>query len=314
MPALIQFKNLTKQYGKKIVLKDVNLEVNKGEIFGIIGMSGSGKTTLLNTLIGFLEPEEGDILYYSKKEKQHKSVFKNTLEVRKKFGFATQVPSYYPKLTIEENLDHFGTLYDIPKRIKKNNTANLLKMIGLESEKDQLAQTLSGGMEKRLGIACSLVHNPEVLILDEPTANLDPVLRDGTWDLIKSINKIGATVIVASHLLEELEPVCDRIGILHNHAIIEVGTPDQLKGHYSKNEEIRLKLSGKQDQIERAMKKSRYIAKLKKEEGYLIFYTSEPVKALYQILNLVDKLKERIISLEASKPSLKEIFESIYHK
>ena len=314
MPALIQFKNLTKQYGKKQVLKNVSLDINKGEIFGIIGMSGSGKTTLLNTLIGFLEPEEGDVLYLNSKEKKYKSVFKNSRDVRKRFGFATQVPSFYPKLTIKENLDHFGSLYQLSKKTRKNNVDKLLKMIGLEAEKDQLAQTLSGGMEKRLGIACSLIHNPDLIILDEPTANLDPVLRDGTWNLIKGINRMGTTVIVASHLLEELEPVCDRIGILHDHSLIEVGTPDQLKGRYTKNEEIRLRASGKHDKIESAMKKSPNIAKIKREEGYLIFYTPQPLKTLRQLLGTVERLNERIVSLEASKPSLKEIFESIYQR
>jgi len=312
MPPLIQFKNLTKQFGKKVVLQDVNFEINKGEIFGIIGMSGSGKTTLLNTLIGFLEPEEGDILYSS--ENQYKSVFKNSMDVRKRFGFATQEPSFYPKLTIEENLDHFGALYNLSKSTRKNNTEKLLKLVGLESEKDQLAQTLSGGMEKRLGIACSLIHNPELLILDEPTANLDPVLREETWNLIKGINKTGTTVIVASHLLEELEESCSRIGILHDHAVIEIGTPDQLKGRYTKNEEIRLRVSGKHEQIEKAMGKSSYIESIKKEGDTLVFYTAQPLKALYQILDVVERSNERIISLEASKPSLKEIFESVYQR
>ena len=314
MQGIIQIKNLTKQYGKKPVLKNLNLEINKGEIFGIIGMSGSGKTTFLNTLIGFLEPEEGDILYHSGGDGKYKSVFRNAFEVRKTFGFATQVPSFYPKLTIEENLDHFGTLYKLPKKIRKKNIANLLKIIGLESEKKQLAQALSGGMEKRLGIACSIIHNPDVLILDEPTANLDPVLRDSTWDLIKNIHRMGTTVIVASHLLEELEPICDRIGILHNNLLVEVGTPDELKGRYTKNEEIRLKASGKHDEIEKALKSSPVIKKITRENGKLIFYTPKPKKALYQVLRLVDKTGEKIVSLELSKPSLKEIFESVYNR
>ncbi|MBR9691532.1 ABC transporter ATP-binding protein [Candidatus Woesearchaeota archaeon] len=314
MSALIQLKNLTKQYGKKIVLKKINLDINQGEILGIIGMSGSGKTTLLNTLIGFLEPEEGDVLYKNKKQKKYTSIFKNSLKVRNRFGFATQVPSFYPRLTIAENLDHFGSLYNLKESARKKNIAKLLKMIGLESEKDKLAQELSGGMEKRLGIACSLVHSPDVLILDEPTANLDPVLREETWKLIKNIHKSGTTVIVASHLLEELEPVCQRIGILHNSSLIEVGTPDQLKGRYSKNEEIRLITSGKHDQIQKQMKQERYVKRIKKQDNTLIFYTPQPVKTLYRLLHLVDDLNEKIIGLEVSKPSLKEIFESIYQK
>ena len=312
MPALIQFKNLTKQYGKKVVLNNINLEINKGEIFGIIGMSGSGKTTLLNTLIGFLEPEEGDILYHS--NNKYKSVFKNTLDARKKFGFATQVPSFYPKLTIEENLDHFGTLYKLPKKTRKSNIDNLLKMTGLEPEKKKLSERLSGGMEKRLGIACSLIHNPDLLILDEPTANLDPVLREQVWRLIKNIHEMGTTVIVASHLLEELEPVCDRIGILHNHTLLEVGTPDELRIKHLKNEEVVLRASGKHDQIEKAMRSTRYIESVKAEKRYLVFQTKNPEKALYQLLKTVERLGERIISLEVSKASLKQIFASIYKK
>jgi len=314
MSTIIQINNLTKQYGRKAVLKNLNLKIEQGEIFGIIGMSGSGKTTLLNSLIGFLEPEEGEVLYHSKSEKKLMSVFHNTTEARKTFGFATQVPSFYPGLTMEENLDHFASLYHLPQKTIKHNTGNLLKMIGLESEKNQLAKSLSGGMEKRLGIACSLVHNPSVLILDEPTANLDPVLRDSTWDLIQNINKMGTTVIVASHLLEELEPICDRIGILHDHSLNEIGTPDQLKTNYTKNEEISLKTSGKQDKIEKSLRNSSYVAKIKKSRGKIIVYTPQPLKALYNMLKIVEKHKVKIVSLEVSKPSLKEVFESIYQK
>ena len=313
MQPLIKFENLTKQYGKNLILKNLNLEINKGELFGFIGMSGSGKTTILNTLIGFLEPEEGDILFHGSGN-SYKSVFKNSKEVRRKFGFATQIASFYPKLTIEENLFHFGSLYNLPKKIKKNNVDNLLRLIGLESEKKQLAQSLSGGMEKRLGIACSLIHNPEVLILDEPTANLDPVLRESTWKLIKDINKMGTTIIVASHLLEELEPVCDRIGIIHNKSIMEVGTPDQLKSNYIKNDEIILKASGKHNEIKKLMKSTRYVYDIKEKDDKLVFYTKSTKNTLSNILHLLNRLNENIISLEVTNPSLKEVFELIHNK
>ena len=314
MPAIMQLKELTKHYGKKNVFEGVNVDINKGELLGIIGMSGSGKTTLIKTMIGFLEPEEGDILFHSEKESKFKSVFNNPSEVRTKFGFATQVPSFYPRLTVEENLDHFGTLYRLPKKVKKNNISSLLNIMDLESEKDQLAETLAGGMEKRLGIACSLIHNPDILIMDEPTANLDPVLRDSIWQVVKDIKNMGTTVVVASHLLDELEPVCDRIGILHNHTMIEVGSPDQIKGRYNKNEEIRLKVAGSVESIEKGMKRSHYIESIKRVKGESVFYTKEPEKALYLLLSFIKRSKEEIINLEVSKPSLKEVFEAIYNK
>ncbi len=234
MKSIIQFKNLYKGYGNAAVLENLNLEINKGELFGIIGMSGSGKTTLLKTMIGFLEPESGDVRYYSTKDKEHRSVFKNEDASRRTFGFSTQMPSFYPKLTTEENMDHFATLYGIEKKKRKSTIKDLLSLTGLEEYNKLLADELSGGMEKRLSIACSLVHKPSVLILDEPTADLDPVLRKETWHLIKEINKQGTTIIVASHLLDELEKNCDRIGILHDKKISNVGTPAALKKEYTK--------------------------------------------------------------------------------
>lgn len=314
MQAMIQFKGVSKSYGKKPVLENLDLEVNEGELIGIIGMSGSGKTTLLKTLIGFLEPEKGDVLFYDKDKKKYRSVFRNEFEIRQRIGFATQVPSFYPRLTVKENLDHFGTLYKLPKKIRQNNINSLLKLIGLEPAKDLLADSLSGGMEKRLGIACSLIHNPDILVMDEPTANLDPVLRDSIWKVVDDIRKMGTTVIVASHLLDELEPVCDRIGILHKRSIIEIGSPVQIKERYSKNEEIRLRTAANQDNIEQGVKRSHYIERIKRDGKESVFYTKEPEKALIKILDAIKKEDEDIINLTVSKPSLKEVFESVYNK
>jgi ABC-2 type transport system ATP-binding protein len=231
---IIRFKNVKKRFKKRLVLDGINLEIDEGEIFGIIGMSGSGKSTILKLLIGYYEPEQGDILFYSYKDKKYKSAIKNIIELRKTFGFAAQDPSFYPKLTIEENLYHFGSLYRLPKKLIKENTDDLLELTSLSDARKQLGQTLSGGMEKRLSIACSLVHQPKVLILDEPTADLDPIRRRETWDLIKWLHKTRTTIVIASHFLSEIEPVCTKIAILHDHKIIDIGTPAELRKRYGK--------------------------------------------------------------------------------
>jgi ABC-2 type transport system ATP-binding protein len=235
MPPVIQFRNVKKRFGKRVILDGINLEIDEGEIFGIIGMSGSGKSTILNILIGYYEPEEGDILFYSYKDKKYKSAIKDIIELRKTFGFAAQDPSFYPKLTVEENLLHFGALYKLSKKTRRENAKHLLEMAELSDAKRQLAQSLSGGMEKRLSVACSLIHSPKVLILDEPTADLDPIRRRETWQLIKEFHKKGTTIIIASHFLSELEPVCTKIAILHDHKIAAVGTLSQLKKYYNKS-------------------------------------------------------------------------------
>ena len=234
MPPIIKLQNIKKKFKKRLILDNINLEINEGEIFGIIGMSGSGKSTILKLLIGYYEPEEGDIFFYSYKDKNYKSAIKNIIELRKTFGFSAQDPSFYPKLTVEENLYHFGSLYSLPKKLIKENTNDLLEITDLANARKQLAQTLSGGMEKRLSVACSLIHQPKVLILDEPTADLDPIRRKETWNLIKGLHSLGTTIVIASHFLSEIEPVCTKIAILHDHKVIDIGTPVELKKKYGK--------------------------------------------------------------------------------
>lgn len=312
MGAYIKLKNLTKGYKKKAVLENISLDIKQGDIFGIIGMSGSGKTTFLNTLIGFLKPEKGDVEFYSDSEKKYKSIFENQLEMRKSFGFATQAASFYPRLTVEENLHHFGSLYHLPKDIKKRNVDRLLQLTGLHNAKDTLARALSGGMEKKLGIACSLMHNPKVLILDEPTADLDPISRVETWNLIKGIHELGTTVIVASHFLSELEEVCSEVAILYNKKIVAQGSPTSLKAKYFKNDEIILQTHpGKYKPIADELKKSTTIDKLSSKDKKLSIYTKDPEKTIKQILTLISKNKEKLISLDVSKPPLTEIFETL---
>lgn len=314
MPVLIKFKNLTKRFKKRIILTNINLEINKGEIFGIIGMSGSGKTTLLKILIGFLEPEAGDILFYSEKDSCYKSIYRSQLEIRNLFGFATQRPSFYPKLTVEENLLHFGALYHLPKKIAKTNASHLLELTGLLDAKDLLAQNLSGGMQKKLSIACSLIHKPKILILDEPTADLDPLSRKETWQIIKGIHRIGTTVLIASHFLDELEEVCNRLAILYDKRIIATGTPDQLKTQYFKNQEIHLIASpGNYNAIAKALSKypSLAIKNILVKDHKLIIYTPKAESTLHQILHIIARMDEKLINITLTKPSLAAIFESL---
>jgi len=317
MEPIIKLKGVKKQFGKKVILNSVDLDIYKGEIFGIIGMSGSGKSTLLNTLIGFYEPEEGDILYYSKKQNKFTSVFTNTDEARRNFGFATQSASFYPKLTVAENIYHFGSLYNLTRKSIKKSADYLFNMTGLENAKDVLAQNLSGGMEKKLLISCSIIHNPEILVLDEPTSDLDPISRKSTWELIKKINSNGTTIIISSHFLLELEGVCDRLGILHNGKIIAIGKPQELKSTYFKNDEIIIETSKQRYvQIGNMLKKySRLkIDTIAVKDSKLLIRTNDSEKVLHQLIHILESLDENIISADIRKPSLEEVFESLESK
>ena len=309
---IIHIKDFTKAFGDNLVLKGINLTINKGEIFGIIGMSGSGKTTLLNSLIGFLQPDSGSV--YFKSGHKFRQVHENQLEVNKLFGFASQEPSVYQKLTVEENLDHFGSLYDLPDDLRSSNIRRLLKLTNLTESRTTLAQNLSGGMQKRLSIACSLIHNPKILILDEPTADLDPILRDQTWDLIKIVNKAGTTVIVASHFLDEVERGCNKIAILHNTGVLTTGSPSDVKNSYTDNYEIRIETVEKRYNL--ILKKLKDypqhdIKRTQVKDGQLVIYTTNADEILHCLIHIIEWAKETVVNIDMKKPSLTEVFEAL---
>jgi len=224
---LIEFKEVSKSFGKNVVFESVSFVIPEGKITGIIGASGEGKSTILKMIAGFYQPDKGKI-YYRKRE-----IKKDMSTIYRIFGLAIEDGSFYEKLSVEENLFHFGKLYGVEKKILKDRIKELLGLVGLENAKNTLAENLSVGMKKRLDLACSLVHNPAVVVLDEPTADLDPLLRKHMIDLIKNINSRGTTVILTTQLLEEAEDICEKVLILFNEKIVEGDKPSLITKKYS---------------------------------------------------------------------------------
>ncbi len=302
-----------KVFGNTVVLYDIDLEIKVGEIFGVIGSSGAGKTTLLNALIGFIRPEKGDVLFRGEYLKSHShelftSVYKRTLDIKKAFGFASQHPSLYPNLTVEENLDYFASLYGIPKGRKKRNMKLLLDLMDLTHARKRLVSKLSGGMQRRLDIACALIHDPKVLILDEPTADLDPYLRNHIYKLIKKISRKGTTIIIASHNLTEVEQLVDRIGILNKGKLLRVGTPNELKRKLLKFEQIRIQtFPGKYETISRKIKSS-MVERIENTGSELVIYTMSPEKVIHDVLHAIEECKEKLIDLKTLKGTLDDVF------
>jgi len=320
---ILKVENVTKTFGKTEVLRGISLDIRGGEIFGIIGSSGAGKSTLLNTLIGFLAPTHGQILFSNPHlldfsnagEESFRNVLEYPKEIKKLFGFAAQKPSVYGKLTLLENLDLFGAMYNLSADARETNSKILLKLMGLWDSRDNLAERLSGGMIKRLDIACALIHDPKILILDEPTADLDPYLRKQMWYLIRKINSKGTTIILSSHFLDELEELCDRIGIIHQGKMENYGTPTELKKLYKTGEEVHLAtVQGKYGPLEEHLEKLR--AKLKildvTNMGHeLIIKTHKPVEVVKELVIALKDIDDEILDLRMSKPSLNQVFENI---
>lgn len=301
----IRIQGLHKTFGKNEVLKNINLKIPPGKLFGIIGINGTGKTTLLKHIIGFYKPTKGVITF------RGKDIKLNSKTIKKRFGFASQNDSFYGDLNVEENIKYFGELYGLTKDFIDAHTHNILKTVNLYDARKTLAKNLSTGMQRRLDIACALIHDPAVLILDEPTEDLDPALRREVINLIKKINENGTTIIMTSHLLWEVEATCDYVAIIAEGTILEYGTPDEIRDAYTKNEEIRLEtLSANYTFI----KKIPGIKKIIKKGNKIILYTPKATKIAKKIIPILERKKEKILHMEIRRPSLNEVFEHLTGK
>ena len=221
----IIINNLKKSYGNVQAVKDVSFDVQSGEIFGLIGPDGSGKTTIIRTLVSLLNPDEGDILFMGK------SVVENTKFVRSNIGYMPQRFSLYRDLTVEENLHFFGDLFKIPIDVQNKLMQKLYDFSKLEPFKDRRAEALSGGMKQKLALSCMLMHQPKVVILDEPTFGVDPVSRNEFWEILKSLASEGTSVLVSTAYMDEAG-LCDKIALMFEGNMLAMDQPDKLLKSY----------------------------------------------------------------------------------
>ncbi len=308
---LIQLKGVSREFGKNKILEDVNITIEEGDIFGVIGESGSGKTTLLNLLTGFIEPSQGEVLYYSKLTHEPKDLNENLPKIKKQMGFTPQHNSFYPKLTVKENLLHFGLLYGVKRDVLVNNIKNLLTFTGLMEHRDKLAEHLSGGMQKRLDISCSLVHKPKVLILDEPTADLDPLLQKEILWLLQESNKQGITIVIASHHLDSIEHLCNKVAIIHRGKVHSHGLIDEIKKPFLKDYfTINLRPGDRKEKVIEALK-GLPIKKIVDEGNRLVVHPIDIEKTISGLLSFIKEENLYLHDMDMRKPTLNEIFEII---
>jgi len=317
---LEQFKveHLSKVYGKRFIFNDISFDVKTGEIFGIIGKSGSGKTTLLNLLVGIIKADKGQVLFRdvhlinTHDDKALRPVKRSNKDLRRIYGFAAQRPSLYPNLTAWENLMYFGALYNINKESLTSNAENLLRLMELTQAKNIKAKKMSGGMQRRLDIACSLIHDPKILILDEPTADLDPVLSEKIWHILKVINQRGTTIVLASHHVVQLEHLCDRVAIIKEGKIAAIGYPKEIKASNAIEETIFVRtIPGNYNEIISRLKKTHIkkdIQKYKIKNKELIIDAIKTSGVVNELMTILPEMGEEVVDIEFKKPTLDKIF------
>ncbi len=225
----VTLRDLERRFGDFVAVNSISLDVARGEIFGFLGPNGAGKSTTIRMLCGLLEPSSGtgtvagfDIL--TQRE-----------EIKRSIGYMSQKFSLYDDLTVEENLDFYSGIYGIPRAMKAERKAWVLEMAELRSHRRSLTGTLPGGWKQRLSLGCALLHEPQILFLDEPTSGVDPLSRRTFWDLIYQLATRGVTVFVTTHYMEEAE-YCDRLGLIYRGELVAQGTPTEMKGQLMADE------------------------------------------------------------------------------
>jgi len=217
---MISINNLYKNYGKVEAVKGISFEIKSGEMFGLIGPDGAGKTTIIRTMCGLINPTKGIVKLLGKDVQKHRK------EVQRNIGYLSQIFSLYGDLTVEENIEFFANIHNITDY--KEREEELLSFTNLIEFKNRLANNLSGGMKQKLALACSLIHKPKILFLDEPTTGVDPVSRRDFWKILADLKKDGITIVLTTPYLDEAER-CTRVALMNRGKILDLDTPEKLK-------------------------------------------------------------------------------------
>ena len=226
MENAIEIRNLTKKFGDFVAVNDISFDVKKGEIFGFLGPNGSGKTTVIRMLIGLLSATSGsgNVLGYD--------IMKENAEIRKHTGYMSQKFSLYDDITVEENLDFYAGIYGVADDQLAQRKREILEMADLVGKEKLITGSLSGGWKQRLALGCAIIHEPEMLFLDEPTGGVDPIARRQFWDIIYRLSQKGVTVFVTTHYMDEAEH-CNTIGFFYYGSVLLMDTPLNMKNHVS---------------------------------------------------------------------------------
>ena len=302
MKNIIEVKGLTKEYKKLKAVDNLSFTVKEGEILGLLGPNGSGKSTTINCILSLLNFQKGSIKILGKEMKP------DAYDIKREIGVVFQDVAVFEELTVYDNIDYFCGLYIKDKEIRKKYIEDAITLVGLEKFKKFYPKQLSGGLLRRLNIACGIVHKPKIIFLDEPTVAVDPQSRNNILDGIKTLRKDGATIVYTTHYMEEVELICDRVIILDKGSLIASGTTDELKELANIEEKIT---------VEVMYLKQKYVDEISSFKNVEeIIYNNQVLVVVYKkgknnLLELIDYLNSKKISytkIFSERPTLNDVF------
>jgi len=305
---VVKVSNLVKRYGDLIALDHFNLDVAEGEIFGLLGPNGSGKTTALNCILSLLNYDKGTISVFGK------PMLPNSYDSKRNIGVVMQNVAVFKELTVFENINYFCGLY-VPEKSKRSELVEeAICFVGLENFRKFYPKKLSGGLLRRLNIACGIAHRPKLIILDEPTVAVDPQSRNNILEGIQELNRQGATVIYTSHYMEEIELLCTRIGIMDKGKIIAAGTNHELKNLIQSGEKITIELFHTEPDIEKDLQQMPHIRSAELNDTLLVIKSARGKNVLADILEYLNSRKINYGKVFCELPSLNDVFLEITGK
>lgn len=305
---VVKIENLVKRYKELIALDHFNLEIQKGEIFGLLGPNGSGKTTTINCLLSLLKFDKGSIEIFGQQ------MTPDNYDIKRRIGIVMQNVAVFEELNVYENIDYFCGLYIKDKTLRRQYVEEAIEFAGLGEFVKFRPKKLSGGLLRRLNIACGIAHKPELIILDEPTVAVDPQSRNRILEGIVELNKKGATIIYTSHYMEEVEQICTRIAIMDKGKNIALGTSDELKSMIRNSETIKIHIPALEDSMLEEIRKFEHLYQAEYTDGLL---TLSYDGGKHNLIRILDYLKSKDVSfgkVTSEQPTLNDVFLAITGK
>lgn len=305
---IVHIENLVKRYGELTALNHLNLDIKEGEIFGLLGPNGSGKTTAINCMLSLLKYEKGQIEIFGEPMRP------DNYQVKKQIGIVLQNVAVFDELTVQENIDYFCGLYIGDKKKRKELVENAIHFVGLEDYRKMRPKKLSGGLLRRLNIACGIAHKPRLIILDEPTVAVDPQSRNKILEGIKQLNEQGSTIIYTSHYMEEVEQICTRVAIMDHGRIIASGTKDELKQMIKTGETITIEAVILEENNLKEIRELEHVFDIQYRNQILTVRCTRARHNLIRILNYLQNQDIAFGRVFSEMPTLNDVFLEITGK